>query len=208
MSMRRPKDLGGQPLVGRVRLARTLSNVISPPVIFAALGLAIALYERPDPVGLLWAAVYGFWVSLMPILLVLYLLRTGRVADLHLSSTDERRLPYLVGVLGAVVAYLLIWLSGGPPLLATLALLSVITLGSLAIITRIWLISVHATSISGATVVSGLVFGKWAALVLLPVALFVFWLRLYLRRHNVGEIVAGAALGASAAGLIFLLSDL
>ena len=69
--MAKPLDHFEEHRTGTVKAARLFSNIVSPPVMFAILGLAFALYERPFLNGLLWAAVYGFFVSLLPILIVL-----------------------------------------------------------------------------------------------------------------------------------------
>lgn len=192
-----PRDHSAATTVGAVRAARLFSNVISPPVIFALLGLALALAELPPVPGLLWAALYGFWVSLVPILYVAYLLKSGRISDLHMSASRERRSPYIVSVIGSTIALLLIWVLDGPALLTCLAIASTITLAALALITYFWLISIHATSIAAATLIMSLVYGAWAALLLLPVVALVSWVRLYLRRHTPAQVAAGLALGVS-----------
>jgi membrane-associated phospholipid phosphatase len=190
-----PRDNNAEMTTGLVRVARIFSNVVSPPVMFAVLGLAVAWKELPFWEGLLWAAVYGFWVSLMPILLVAYMLRTGRLSDLHMTNTSERRLPYLASVIGSLIALAIIQLFNGPDLLRCLAIFSTLELATLAIITNFWLISIHAASIASLTIISGLVFGWWTSILLLPLVVTVCWVRLYLRRHNVQQVVAGLALG-------------
>lgn len=193
--MSTPRDNSAEMTTGLVRVARTFSNVVSPPVMFAVMGLALAWKELPFWEGLLWAAVYGFWVSLMPILLVAYMLRTGRISDLHMSNTRERRLPYLASVLGALIALAIIQLFDGPSLLRCLAIFGTLELAVLAVITNFWLISIHSTSIASVTIISGLVFGWWSLLLLLPLVVTVCWVRLYLRRHDVPQVAAGLALG-------------
>ncbi len=193
--MNTPRDNTAEMTTGLVRVARIFSNVVSPSVMFAVIGLAVAWKELPFWEGLLWAAVYGFWVSLMPILLVVYMLRTGRISDLHMSNTRERRLPYLASVIGSLIALAIIQLFNGPDLLRCLAIFSTLELAALAVITNFWLISIHATSIASVTIISGLVFGWWTLILLLPLVVTVCWVRLYLRRHNVQQVVAGLALG-------------
>lgn len=205
MIEKRPRDHSAASTVGGVRVARIFSNVISPPVIFASLGLALAWKELPFWPGLFWAAVYGFWVSLMPILVVVYMLKTGRISDLHMSQTRERRLPYFVSVLGAVIAYVIIRVFDGPSLLLCLALLSILSLGMLAIITTFWLISIHATSIAAADTIALIVFGPGAALLVLPVVVVVSWVRLYLRRHTPAQVFAGLGLGVVSVLVVALL---
>ena len=181
--------------MGLVKAARIFSNVISPPVIFAALGLSLSWYELPFWDGLFWAAVYGFWVSLMPILFVVHRLRTGQISDLHMNTTRERRMPYLMSVAGSLIALLILALFRGPQLLICLSLFSAIELGILGLINDFWKISIHATSIAAAAVIVGLIFGPLAALLLLPLVIVVCWVRLYLHRHTSAQVVAGLALG-------------
>ena len=200
--MNLPRDYDALSTVGWVRTARLFSNIVSPPVIFATLGLALSLKELPSLQGLLWAAIYGFWVSLAPILFVVFLLKTGRINDLHMTSRKERRWPYIVTFLGALIALAVIVIFDGPELLLFLAITSVITLGFLALITNFWMISIHATSMAAATLISGLVFGLFAALLLLPMLILVTWMRLYLRRHTVAQVLAGIGLGLASVAIV------
>ena len=199
-----PRDHSASTTVGAVRAARLFSNIVSPPVIFALLGLALALAELPFWPGLFWAALYGFCVSLAPIIYVVYLLRTGRISDLHMSAPGERHSPYIVSVLGSITAFILISEFGGPELVACLAIFSIITLAALALITYFWLISIHAASIAAAALVMGLVYGPWSAILLLPLVALVSWVRLYLRRHTPAQVGAGLALGVGVVALVTL----
>lgn len=200
--MNLPRDYDALSTIGRVRTARFFSNIVSPPVIFATLGLALGLKELPSLQGLLWAAIYGFWVSLAPILFVVYLLKTGRISDLHMNTMKERRWPYIVSFLGALIALSIIMIFDGPELLYCLAVTSVIALGLLALITNFWMISIHATSMTAATLIFGLVFGLYAAFLLLPLLILVAWVRLYLRRHTVAQVLAGIGLGLASVAIV------
>ena len=91
--MNSPLDEAKQNRTGLVRVARIYSNVVSPPTIFAVVGLALAWHELELLPGFLWAAVYGLLVSLAPIIFVLFLLKTGRIKELHMSNTRERHWP-------------------------------------------------------------------------------------------------------------------
>ena len=191
----KPRDHNAAATIGWIRVARRFSNVVSPPVIFAVLALALSLQEQAFWPGILWAAVFGFLVSLGPILVVVYLLKTGRISDLHMNTSEERRLPYITGVIGAILALLVIVIFDGPYLLRSLAIFSVIELTALSIITNYWMISIHATSVSAATVIVGLVYGFVPALFLVPLIPLVSWVRLYLRRHSRSQVVVGIFIG-------------
>ena len=180
---------------GIVAAARLYSNIVSPPMIFAVLGLALALHVLPLAQALAWAATYGFIVSLLPIIFVLWLLRTGRIGELHMSNTGERHLPYLAAVLCGIIVFALVTLLDGPDLLKCLAIFNIVALSALGLINARWLISFHATAIAAAWMISWLLFGWQASLVVLPFLIGVVAIRLYLKRHTLTQVVAGLLLG-------------
>ncbi|WP_420631879.1 phosphatase PAP2 family protein [Candidatus Leptofilum sp.] len=193
-----PLDQLAQNRTGLVKAARIYSNVVSPPVMFAVVGLAFGLYALPSWIGFFWAAVYGLLVSLAPILVVLFLLKTGRIAELHMSNTRERNIPYISAILFAAIAYGLIAGFDGPELLRCLALFNVIELSALALINHFWLISLHATGAMATAVLLWLVFGSQAGLIVgIPLVGTVCWVRLFLKRHTVAQVIAGLVLGAA-----------
>ena len=146
--------------------------------------------------GVAWGIIYGVTASLLPVLFIFYLLQSGRIGDLHMSNTGERNMPYIVGVSAAFIATAIIWLLDGPELLLCLALYNIVTLAALGLINTRWLISIHATSIAGAWLITAFVFGWIWLLVLLPLVIAVCWTRFFLKRHTVTQILAGVALGA------------
>ncbi|MBK8986157.1 MAG: hypothetical protein IPM39_08755 [Chloroflexi bacterium] len=201
--MSTPRDHHEADRTGWVQTARLFSNIVSPPVMFAILGLAFALYERPSLEGFLWAAVYGFFVALLPILIVLFLLRTGRIAELHMSNTKERHLPYVTAVLSTLLLYYLIITFDGPELLRCLTLFNGIELVLLGLINIFWLVSIHATGVMATMLLVGLVFGWAAGLLILPLVVLVCWVRLYLKRHTPAQVLSGLALGA---GVVYAMT--
>lgn len=180
-----------------VRVSRILSNIISPPIMFATIGLALGIYERPFWPGLAWGLFYSLMVALTPILVILYLMRIGRIGDLHMSATHERHIPYLTSVISGAVAFAVLSLFDGPVLLRCLAILSIITLGALGLINTQWLISIHATAAAATWMIATLVFGWVVSAILLPVVILISAIRLYLKRHTPAQVLAGIALGIS-----------
>ncbi len=191
----KPRDHFVTDRVGGVRLGRLFSNVVSPPVMFAVLGLVLAWRELPFWPAVAWAAVYGFFVSLAPLLFVLYMLYSGRILELHMTNTAERHLPYLVAVFGSLVVLGLIFVLDGPELLRCLALFNVVTLVTMGVINARWLVSFHATAAMAMATIVGLVFGEAFGVALLPVVALVAAVRLYLRRHTVAQIIGGVVIG-------------
>ncbi len=190
---------------GKIKLARLFSNIVSPPVIFAIVGLVLSLTELPIPDALIWAAISGFIISLMPILFVLWLLKSGRIVELHMSDTKERHLPYLVGVTSGVLMLTIVTLFNGPESLKCLAIFDILALSVLGLINFRWLISFHATAVSAAFLITALVFGWGVSLFILPFVVAVVYVRLYLKRHSPAQVVAGLFLGVIS---VLILSNL
>jgi hypothetical protein len=172
------------------------------------LAFVLALDELPSWVGLAWGAIYGFFVSLVPVMYVVHLLRKGLVADLHMSDQRQRRVPYLIGVLGAGAAYLAISTYSGPPVLVSLSAATALLLGVLGLINFFWLISSHMAGISMAATFVGFVYGLGAGAALTPLIALVFYARWVLQRHSVPQLFAGLAVGGAAVWFVALVGIL
>ncbi len=180
---------------GLTKRIRTFTHIVSPPVIYALLGFAVAWSQVPFWKGLLWGTVHGLLVSLAPILYVVWLLKNDRIGDINMTK-EERRGPYLVAVIFATLASIIIYFGGGPEYLFHLSLLNIIALAAMAAINLVWQISNHSTAIVSAMWVLGAVFDRWAAALVLPLVVIVCFARLYLRRHTPSQVLAGLALGS------------
>jgi membrane-associated phospholipid phosphatase len=176
--------------------ATAISNILSPPAVWAMIAYPIALHETKSATeALLLAALYAGLVSLVPVLFVAYLLHSGRVSDLHLKDRGDRYLPYAVTIVVSAIAWILMVALGAPYILKLLAIVSLVSVVIMAIITLFWQISMHTMSISAAVVALGMVFGPPAALLASPLIPLVGWARLSLKRHTVAQIIGGALVG-------------
>ncbi|MEM9775023.1 MAG: hypothetical protein AAF902_10610 [Chloroflexota bacterium] len=198
-----PRDFDLNDRTGLVRFARTFSNFVSPPTIYAVLGFAVSFTFMPFWTALTWGVVYGLLVSLFPILVVLAMLKFGFVEELHMSNTRERRIPYLAAILGGVISWGLAVFYQLEVHFLHLAIFTVLNLVLLFLITLYWLISMHT---AGAAAFSALLGAMWgwipATLIGLPVLVSVTAARLYLRRHSPAQAIAGIALGFFSVGVM------
>jgi general stress protein CsbA len=160
----------------------------------------IALVELPSWKGGLQAAVFGTLASLLPLLYIISQMQRGKISDLHVSDPRQRQIPYLLGVLGAGGAYLILWAWGSSPRLLTFVLSDVLALASLGLLNNFFLISAHMTGITLVVLFAGITFGPAVGMGLSPFIVMTFFIRYYLRRHTVVELVAGVLAG----GLIFV----
>ncbi len=194
--LKQPLDSGSAPLNGITLAARIFSDVFSPPSVFAAFGFVLAWSELTFWPGLAQGAIYGVLASLLPILTVLYLLKTGRISDIHMSNTQERNLPYVVGLAGSAFAFLILQSMNGSNWLQALALSNIGAMLVLLVVNRFWLVSAHLVGITIITGLGAAAFGQMAGLGLGIIGLLTFSARLYLKRHNIPELLGGILLGA------------
>lgn len=204
MKNRQPLDLNPRLQSTGIQVARWLSNLFSPMSSFAIFAFTIAWVELPFWSGLLQGAIFGFWTALLPIAYILYQLKTGKITDLHISVQTQRHIPYLIGIVGALISMLIYLVIGSSPVLIDLSLAVMLTLIGTALINLRWLISSHTTSASLIAAFSGFVYGPQWWLFLSPLVLLVFFIRKYLRRHDYPELFGGIALGISTVFLMAL----
>lgn len=177
--------------------ARLVSHLLSPPIVWGVLVVLIAFRDaQSEQQALAVAAAYGLFVCLLPGLYILWMLRRGAISDIHLSSRQERPRVLLVSSMGAGMAWGALRWMDAPPGMPLVAVITLALLAIIGLITLVWQISMHATSISAAVVATGAFFGIVPALLVLPLALLVAAARLRLKRHTPAEILAGTLVGA------------
>lgn len=181
----------------RISWARIVSDVLSPPLVWAILAIPVAIqFSQTTVNALFWAALYGFFICLVPILYVGYHVWRGNIADIHMKNRKERLRPLLVSIISTATAWWLLKRLDAPAAFPLLAILSLVQIGFIAMITIVWQISMHMMSITGAVIAVGMIFGVGAALMLVPAVALVAAARLHLKRHTPAQIIAGTILGA------------
>jgi len=185
-----------------------VSDVLSPPIVWAALAFPLAFNavdasERPASWAALWAALYALIVCLLPILYIAFMVRRGKITDVHMEVRQQRIRPFLVSMLCTAIGWAMMHWLGAPPMLPLIALFTLIQLTLMLFITLVWQISMHTMSISGAVIATGAVFGLTPALVLLPLVPLVAAARLRLQRHTPAQLIAGTVIGAIVPLVVF-----
>ena len=184
-------------------LARIFSTTCNPFVtalaLFVVLSHAVAK-DTPTFWGFLFTST--FFTSLGPMLYILWLYASDRIADLDLSVRSEREAVFSTFVIFYTLGTATLWLIGAPRLLiATMAGYAVASL-VVGYITRYWKISTHALGISASMVALTYVYHQQPLpfLVLIPI---VGWSRVYLKAHTVAQVLAGIALGATSVIVVY-----
>lgn len=186
--------------------ARLVSDLLSPPVVWAAFAFPIALRDASSrSEALAWAAVYISLVCLLPIVYIAMMVKRGYISDIHMHVRRQRIIPLLVSIGCTAVAWWMLRLMGAPAVVPKFAMFSLVQLAVMTAITLVWQISIHAISITGITVATGALFGVLPALLTVPLIVLVGAARLHLKRHTPAQVIGGTVVGALVPVLLFLV---
>jgi membrane-associated phospholipid phosphatase len=154
--------------------------------------------------GLLWGLLAALFTAVLPALFISYGVRHGRWGDRNVGARRPR-LVVLAFITASVAAGLIVLLVFGAPRLLTGYLAFMLaSVAVLAAITTVWKISIHCAVASGSVAILAFTLGP----LVLPAYAFVgllCWSRVAVKDHTVAQVVAGAVLGAGAAGLAYTL---
>lgn len=193
----------GVPRRGRTRaadaFASVLSSVACPPVLAAAM-MAISASVVDTAQAWRYAALYVSLAIATPIVYLAWLIRRGVVSDLDVKVRAERWRPLLAAQLGMAIALVLFLVRGAPPLMIGLAAGMLFYTTAAFLITLYWKISMHSAAAAALTALAVVQFGPNAYPLAFGVPLMA-WARIRLRRHTLGQTIAGALLGS---GVLFL----
>jgi hypothetical protein len=178
--------------------ARVVSNLFSPPVVWAVLVFPIALrYAPSQQQAIIGALTYGVLVCLLPILYVAWKVKQGVISDVHMPIRQQRLRPFLVSLGCTAAAWCLLRTVSASPVLPLVTLVTLGQLAAMLLITLVWQISMHAMSITCAVLTTGLFFGVLPAVLVAPLIPLVGAARLKLQRHTLAQVVGGAFVGLS-----------
>ncbi len=175
--------------------AKTISTLFVPPsftfLIFLYLGLTLPV----DLESSLQIILSGFILGLIfPILFFLFLMKKGKVGDADATIKEQRTIPYSFGIIISLFAILFtIWLRLDH-LIIYMWIVYFLNMIALISINKYWKISAHA--LGAATPVGLLIFMHgFLGFLFLPLAAIVFWSRILLKKHTIGQVIAGGILG-------------
>jgi membrane-associated phospholipid phosphatase len=205
MSIRPGNQELARPLPRRLRVARLVGEVLSPPPILAVLALVVAWDSSPTPaMAVVWGGIAAVSASVLPYVLILRGVRRGRLSDKNISLR-EQRVRFAAVAMASILTGLAVLAAFDAPA-EMVALQASIAVGVACgwVITLWWKISVHAAIAAGAATVLLLVFGL-ALLVVWPLVALIAWSRVQVGDHTPAQVLAGIALGIVVNATIFPL---
>jgi membrane-associated phospholipid phosphatase len=182
------------PQTPRTAVARVVSEVFQPPFTVAAQLLLSPAASPGWPATWWYGAVAAFFTCVLPFAILLWLVRSGRVVDHHVSERSQRA-PVLAMSLVCVLAGLaVVALIGAPASVLAMTVAIVVGIAFLAVTSLWWKVSGHASAVATAAVTAVILLGPswWPVLLVVPL---VGWARVSLGAHTIAQVVAGALMG-------------
>jgi membrane-associated phospholipid phosphatase len=194
-----------QPIPRRLRVARLVGELLSPPPILVVVALVVAWVSSPTAgMAVVWGAIAALFASVLPYALILRGVRRGRLSDKNISLREQRIRFGVVAIISILIGMAVLAAFDAPA--EMVALLASIAVGVACgwVITLWWKISVHAAIAAGAATVLTLVVGP-ALLVVWPLVALIAWSRVQVGDHTPAQVLAGIALGIVVNATVFPL---
>jgi membrane-associated phospholipid phosphatase len=205
MSIRPGDQELARPLPRRLRVARLVGEVLSPPPILVVLALVVAWDSSPTPaMAVVWGGIAAVFASVLPYALILRGVRQGRLSDKNISLRQQRIRFAAVAIVSILIGLAVLAAFDAPAEMVALQASIAAGVACGWVITLWWKISVHAAIAAGAATVLLLVFGL-ALLVVWPLVALIAWSRVQVGDHTPAQVLAGIALGIVVNATIFPL---
>ncbi|MEU6074701.1 hypothetical protein [Micromonospora sp. NPDC047074] len=175
--------------------ARALSELLSPPILLAAAGVAVAADTATAlSRGLLAAATALLFGGVLPMAWILTAVRRGGLTDRHITQVRrQRHLPLAISLACVLAGAGLLAAAGARPV-AVLFLLAAATLVPSMVVTVWWQVSIHSAVAATTALFLIALWGPWA-LAGVAVVVALGWSRLELRAHTLAQVLVGMAIG-------------
>jgi len=203
MSIRHGNQESARRVPRRLRVARRVGELLSPPLLIVVLALLVAWESSPTlAMAVFWGGVAAVSASVLPYAIILRGVRRGRLSDRNIGLREER-VRFAVVALTSILVGLAVLAAFDAPA-EMVALQASIAVGVTCgwVITLWWKISVHAAIAAGAATVLVVVF-ETALLAVWPLVGLVAWSRVEVGDHTPAQVVAGVALGIAVNATIF-----
>ncbi|MFG2878477.1 hypothetical protein ACGFYU_26330 [Streptomyces sp. NPDC048337] len=188
----------------RQKAARILSDALAPANLVVALLLLIGRHATRSWPGLGWGLLAALFCGVIPIGIIVLGVRRGALTDQHIRIRRQRLVPMTLSLVSVAAGITLLHVLGAPGDVLALIVAMLVGLVSSLLVTIGWQISIHMSVAGGTVMILLLVFGP----PVLPAALIaaaIGWSRLVLKAHTRAQLLAGTALGGTAALAFALL---
>lgn len=172
-----------------------LISAFFSPYITATVFIVVIIYNSSHDIRefLPWMVTFLLFSLIIPGIFVLWRMEVGLVHDLHIADKNERKAPFLVAGISAIIGLVILLLMHAAHPVIVVAVAYAANTVLIAIITQYWKISIHTALFSSVATIAVILYGAtfwWLYLILIPLS----WSRVHRKRHTPLQAAAGAML--------------
>jgi membrane-associated phospholipid phosphatase len=175
--------------------ARIISTLFVPPsftlIIFTLFAFKFESVPLKIMTTILVALLLGFS---LPIVLFIILRKKGKIVNSDATIKEERTLPFTVSIFFYLIGLMLLITAHVNLISIAFWFCYISNTVLIIIINKYWKISAHMMGASGPFAALCFVYG-FGALPIIILLLVIGWSRIYLKCHNIYQVLAGAVLG-------------
>ena len=187
----------------RKRIANLTSNILNPFLVSLVVILLLSFASAPSTLDALKWALIAMALSVFPVfLIIVYLVRSGRLDAIFTNVRGQRTKIYLLAGLCAIVGYIILTYLKAPSILVAAFIAGLSTVVVFMCINLRWKISLHTAFVSGSVTVLVMLFG-WLAVATVLLVPLTAWARIELEHHSLAQAATGALLAALIVAVVF-----
>lgn len=174
-------------------LAKWLSQISHTPLVAILVFTAISYYLLSWNEFLIINSVSVFFGSLLPILIILIWVKRKKI-EMDIPAKEDRMYPLLTVILSYLIGVIILYSLNAPPIITVLMFCYFSIAIVVVLISHFWKISLHSMGMAGPATALIYVFGI-PGIVFSLIVPPVMWSRVYLKKHTISQVIAGACLG-------------
>lgn len=166
------------------------SLLLQVPVLAVALILILAWTGVLPSHEVSWITVTLLHLSLLPMLYGAFVYKTKKISNSDITERKERVLPFFIITFFYGVYLLETIFLDAPVIFNTIAIHFFMLAMLLSSTTVVWKVSVHTAGVTQFVLLLALLIGS-QALLLSPLIVFVGWLRIKMKSHDIWQVLGG-----------------
>ena len=190
------------------RIANLTSNILNPFLVSLMIIWLLSLASAASTLDALKWTLIAMALSVLPVfLVVIYLVRTGRLDAVFTIMREQRTKIYLLAGVGAIIGFIVLAYLEAPPILVAGFAAGLVTAVIFMCINLWWKISLHTAFVAGSATALVILYG-WVAAVTVALVPLTAWARVELKHHSLAQATTGALLAALIVIVVFSLIPL
>ena len=189
----------------KLHIANLASSILNPFLLAVLIVVILALKSTPTILSALrWSLVLTV-ISILPVMLVvIYLVRQGKLKSVFSSIRQQRTEIYLLAGALIIIDYIILVSIQSPQMLIAGSVAAFFGLMLFMCINFWWKISLHTAFMTGVVTLLVILYG-WIAAIASVLVILVGWARTELKEHTITQTIMGALLAALVVTLTFYL---